>query len=142
MVVANADLRSEYRPAAILKNGKFIPDPYALREPHCVLCGPRLIPNRKLQPGWLYWTSDGSNAPDRMPPPGIATVSLGHYGGHELLMTQADFRAGYLQDFILFVMGTEGGPSDSGGGGGGGKAGGSGKHFELIIPQQINPPIQ
>jgi hypothetical protein len=138
VVVEDADIRREYKPAATLDGNKYVPDPYALQEPHCVLCGPRLIPNKTLHKGWLYWTSDpGSPVLGRLPPPGAATVRLGHFGAHELLMTERDYQAGYLQDFVLFVMGAGGGPS---GGGKGGAGGNPKKRYNLNLG--INPGIQ
>jgi hypothetical protein len=143
VVTPEADLRREYVPARIKSGQTYVYDPYALAEPHCVLCGPHLVPNRKLVRGWLYWSSDiGSPTPERLPPPGVSTVRLGRYGTHELLMTQMDYDAGYLQDFVLFVMGASGDTGASSGGDKGGAKGGGGKRFNVIIPQQINPQIQ
>ena len=142
VVVPEADLRSEYVPARVKSGKTYIYDPYALAEPHCVLCGPHLIQTEMLVRGWLYWSSISSSVPERLPPPGVSIVSLGRYNGHELLMTQRDYEAGYLQEFVLFVMGANG---DSGGGGAGGDKGGNkggNKKFNVIIPQQINPQIQ
>jgi hypothetical protein len=70
-----------------------------------VLCTPRHLVNRRLQTGWLYWRNLGlGGAPERLPPEGIASVSLGVYGRHELFMTAEDYGRGYLADFILFLL--------------------------------------
>jgi hypothetical protein len=142
VVVADADLRREYRPPLALENGQFVPDKYSLQKPHCVLCTRRLIPNETLHKGWLYWTSDlGSYVPPRLPPPGVAVIDLGHWGRHELFISAEDYQNGYLDNFVLFIMGAGPGPSapSAKGGAGGGAAG---KRFELIIPQQVQPPQQ
>jgi hypothetical protein len=140
-VFEEADLRREYRPPLVQKKGKYSLDPYALLEPQCVLCTAKLVPNRNLHKAWIYWSSNNPNAPGRMPAPGIEVVSLGLWGNHELYVSQDAYRSGYLDDFVLFIMGAGAGPSDasaaSGGKGGGG--GSVNKRFDLIVPQQINP---
>lgn len=137
VVVENANLRTEYQPALINSGGKFALDPYALREPHCVLCTNRLVPNPHLHKGWLYWSSDDPAVRPRLPPPGIGTVDLGRWGRHELYMAATDFDRGYLNDFVLFTMGSGAGPSAATTKQGTGGA--ASKRFELIIPQQIQP---
>jgi hypothetical protein len=132
-----ADLQREYRPPLVQSKGKYSFDPYALLEPQCVLCTSRLIPNRNLHKAWVYWS------PGHMPDTGIETVSLGIWGNHELYMSADAYRRGYLDNFVLFIMGTGAGPADaSGAGKGGGGPGAANKRFELIIPQQINPQQQ
>jgi hypothetical protein len=136
VVVSDANLRIEYHSPS---------DKTALQQPHCVLCTSAHIPNPKLHgKGWLYWTSDiGTGVPERLPPPGVPTVDLGHWGRHELLMTASAYQGGYLHDFVLFVMGyTPVGSAPSAGGGKGGGGGAAQKRFELIIPQQIQPQMQ
>jgi hypothetical protein len=145
VVIPTADLRREYHPSVILQKGRYILDPYALRKPHCVLCTPALIPNEHLQRGWLFWSSDDPEIPERLPPQAFRTVYLGHWGRHNLYMTAFDYERGYLNDFVLFIMGTGPGPGDQsagGKGGGGGGGGAASKRFELIIPQQIQPQQQ
>lgn len=107
--------------------------------------------NNRLHKGWLYWTTDSgalaAGEPARGPrpvshypdprcnaPDECKAHSLGHYGNHELLMTEADYRRGVLGDFLLFLLPqadprppaapTSGG-SQGGGGGGSGKPGSS-----------------
>jgi hypothetical protein len=141
VVVEGADLRREYQPALALTGGKYVIDPYALLKPHCVLCTTSLIPNQRLHKGWLFWSSDDPEIPARMPAAGVQTVDLGHWGRHELYMSAEDFRRGYLNDFVLFTMGTGPGPSAPSAKGSAGP-GAAGKRFELIIPQQIQPQQQ
>jgi hypothetical protein len=153
VVVDGASLLDEYKPALIATaKGNFQVDPYALRPPHCVLCSTppksaKLKVNENLHKGWLYWESDlGSSIPPRLTPEGAEPVDLGHFGNHELFMTRRDYQAGYLYDFVLFIMGSGAGPSPPSVGGGAAKTGGGAgsvqKRFDLIIPQQINPQIQ
>jgi hypothetical protein len=143
-VVVGSNLREEYRPPLSLKNDKYVFDPYALQQPHCVLCTAALIPNRKLHTGWLYWTSDNPSVPARLPPEGVEIVDLGHWGKHELFMSAESYQRGYLSDFVLFVMGVGAGPTETAaaGGKGGGGGGAASKRYELIIPQQIQPQMQ
>lgn len=104
------DLNSEYHVPRIITGRKLVADPYWLQLPQCIICKPTgykgaSYVNPKLKVGWMYWTSDpGSPAQPRLPPSDIALVHLGHYGSHELIMTADDFRAGYLSDFILFIL--------------------------------------
>jgi hypothetical protein len=133
VVVEDAKLEIEYTPAD---------KKASLQQPHCVLCTPKYAINRRLHPearGWLYWSSDiGSGVPQRLPPEGLQTVHLGHWGNHELFIAADAYYRGYLHDFVLFVMGTtlpSSGPTPAKGGG----AGASSKRFELIIPQSIQP---
>jgi hypothetical protein len=132
-----ANIRKEYHPALVQSKGKYRIDPYALLEPQCVLCTPSLIPNRKLHRAWIYWS------PGHMADPGVQTVSLGLWGNHELFISLDDYQHGYLDDFVLFIMGSGAGPSDASASNGKGGGGGStNKRFDLIIPQQINPERQ
>ena len=102
-------LMSEYVPSRLeTESGELVSDPYYLKLPQCIICEKtengkvvRFI-NPKLSYGWLYWTSDvGSDNP---PPPGVPTRSLGHYGHHELLISQQNYLRGDLENFILFTM--------------------------------------
>jgi hypothetical protein len=105
-------------------------------------------PNSKLDKRWLYWTDDSTPSPSehtaRTSPPlplypdpkkcpkrpeDCKPHSLGHYGNHELLMTEADYRSGVLGDFLLFLLPQADprlpAPPTSGGSPGGGGSGGS-----------------
>jgi hypothetical protein len=132
----DADLRREYRPPLVQNKGKYNVDPYALLEPQCVLCTARLIPNRHLHKAWIFWS------PDHMPDPSVQVISLGTWGNHELFMSREAYRKGYFDDFVLFIMGSGAGPSDTSAAAGKGGGGSTNKRFDLIIPQQINPQQQ
>jgi hypothetical protein len=146
-VVWGADLVDEYHIPRMAKDGSYRINPYMLEQPHCVLCkepAGKLQPNDNLHRGkWLYWTSyGGSVAPERLPPPGVAVVNLGHYGNHDLLMLAEHYYKGYLSDFTLFML-PNAVPSETankpGGPGGPGGGGGRGPNFNVIVPQQIIP---
>lgn len=115
----DASLRSEYRTPWAMKEGKPTPDAFASQYPHCVKCPDGLNP--KLKRGWLYWNGEGYSK--RLPNEEL--VDLGHFGSHELYMTKADYKAGVLSDFVLFMLPVAE-PTDSskqaGGGGGGAHA--------------------
>lgn len=119
-VVYNTDLRQEFLIPRTNKNGKFVTDPYMIQYPQCVLCTSSEQVNPRLRNGWLYWTNDpGAGSSNNAPPSEVPTVDLGHFGNHELYMTQADYVRGYLADFILFLL-PNAEPSGGGGGAGGG----------------------
>ena len=103
-------LLHRYQPSRLVADGDLVPDEYYYRLPHCVICSRTkkitnlsLYENPSLVPGWLYWRGSAGQS-ERLPAAGVPVVSLGAYGAHELLMTQADFQAGVLEDFILFVL--------------------------------------
>jgi hypothetical protein len=111
VVYPDVSLATEYTIARLMQTGKFVRDPYALAEPQCVICSrtpfakdPALYVNRRLMKGWLYWTGAGVSGLQHPPPADTPLVNLGTYGSHQLLMTAADFEAGYLSDFVLFLM--------------------------------------
>src|SRR5205085_12643576 len=83
-----------YHTPRVLAKGELVPNNYYRKMPHFVKCGPDEHINEKLQPGWLYWTNDiGVPGPERLPPPGAAMVTLGHFGNHTLFMRQDHFQA-------------------------------------------------
>ena len=102
-VVYGSNLREEYHVSRVFKGGKLVPDPYFLKEPQCVLCGPSQAINERLRSQWLYWTGVGALG-ERPPPSDVSVVDLGHYGNHELFMLRQDFLSGYLSDFTLFIL--------------------------------------
>jgi hypothetical protein len=102
-----------------------------------------LAVNETLRHGWLYWTNDGGLSGTDHLPIGSDYKSLGHYGHHNLFMTAADYKAGYLSNLTLFLLPNPG-PSGGGGGGGGGGAGGpagAGRRNDLF-ERFILPGIQ
>jgi hypothetical protein len=94
----DANLGHEYRTPWTMKNGKPTPDAFASQYPQCVKCSDGINP--KLKRGWLYW--DGADSWKRLPNEEL--VDLGHFGSHELYMTKADYKAGVLSDFVLFML--------------------------------------
>ena len=147
-VIYDTELVNEYLIPRTNVKGKFVADPYMLQYPQCVLCTQQRVVNSKLKSGWLYWTADsGTNASSNPPPPDNGIVDLGHFGNHELYMTQNDFERGYLADFILFLL-PNAEPSAGGGGGGGPGGAGTGTRTpnspnrpNYGFPQQPVPPI-
>jgi hypothetical protein len=97
--------------------------------------------SKYLHAGWLYWKSDSVEPSLKETPPApcqntkgeqlpdCREHSLGHYGHHELLMTETDYQAGVLSDFLLFLLPQADprlpAPPAAGGSGGGGKGAGS-----------------
>jgi hypothetical protein len=146
--IYTTDLREEYLVPRSNQNGKLTADPYMLQYPQCVLCTEQRTVNNKLKSGWLYWTADaGTNASSKPPPQDKGIVDLGHFGNHELYITQDDFERGYLADFILFLL-PNAEPSGGGGGGGGAPGGAGGARTpnspsrpNYGFPQQPVPPI-
>jgi hypothetical protein len=115
--VYNSDIRSEYLVPRVIDGTTLKPDFY----PQCVLCTAKKLINSRLHGGWVYWTADGDLDRSHLPPPGVPTVDLGHYGTHELFMKREDYLNGYLSEFVLFIL-----PSaepTTGGEAGGGKSG-------------------
>lgn len=93
---------------------------------------------------WLYWR--GGRTPSRLPPEGVPTVSLGMYGGYELIVTTEAYSKGYVQDLILAVMAANDAAIPAAGKGGkkanaGNAAAPSTKRnrFQLIVPNAIIP---
>jgi hypothetical protein len=103
-VIYDTDLRREYQVSRIARKDSFPIDPYYLLEPQCVLCTEKLTPNPKLHSNWIYWTSDSLTSTNRMPPDNVPIIGLGHFGSHELYMTQEDYYRGYLAHFVLFIL--------------------------------------
>lgn len=93
---------------------------------------------RNKRTGWIYWR--GGPAPNRLPPEGIAIVSLGMFGGYELVVAEPDYRSGVVQDMILAVMaGNDPLPAMAGAT----KARSvppPKQRFQLIVPNAIIPP--
>jgi hypothetical protein len=93
--------------------------------------------------GWMFWR--GGSSPSRLPPEGVPTVSLGDYGGYELIVTAEAYEKGYVQDLILAVMAANDvAVPPSTGKGGGKKAGAAApatkrNRFQLIVPNQVIP---
>jgi hypothetical protein len=104
VIYPGVSLQAEYTVARLEKDGKFIKDPYALLPPQCVLCTSRLVVNKRLRSGWLYWTNISLIGPENPPPPNTPLVDLGVHGAHRLFMTQQDYANGYLSDFVFFLL--------------------------------------
>jgi len=126
---ADADLRTEYHLPWIVKDGTPKPDPFASKLPHCVLCDGAVNP--KLKRGWLFWDTQISPKPI----PNLELVDLGHFGSHELYMAKADYRAGVLSDFVIFMLPVTA-PTDSSKSGSGGGGSGHGRAPQLA-PQSL-----
>ena len=107
-----------YRIPNILLSGVFLPDPYFLQLPHCVVCAslarqgrfisdlasyaPQLNPDLQAA-AWVYWRNDpDAVAVERLPLE--AAVDLGHFGHHELYMTKRDYDGGVLSKFVFFFL--------------------------------------
>lgn len=120
-VVYSSDLRTEYHVPRLEDGTNLVDDPYDLKEPQCVLCTPAHIINRRLVPGWLYWTNEaGTNSNENPPPANTVITDLGVYGHHHLYMTRDAFTKGYLSNFLLFIL-PNAEPAQLAGGGNGGK---------------------
>jgi hypothetical protein len=110
--VYKTDLNATYTPPRVFINGKFFYDPFALREPQCILCYkdqgetftfdpvhpiPRkdLKVNRRLETS--SWLLHDVAPTDEL-------KDLGHFGNHELLMRKSDFENGVLTNFVLATL--------------------------------------
>jgi hypothetical protein len=103
--------KNYHPPKTIFYKNKFIYDPFFLQQPHCVLCigdnqtydpeAPPTINQLKLNPAlargrWLFADGDGAGR--------AGMRDLGSFDNHELYMSQVDFDAGVLDDFVLFTL--------------------------------------
>ena len=102
--IFGSDLKSEYFIPRIEKNDKLVDDPYFMQYPQCVLCTNKRAVNPHLHANWLYWTAGGQGLSERSPPKDAPVVDLGQFRSHELYMLRSDFEAGYLSDFVLFLL--------------------------------------
>ncbi len=110
--VFGTPLIGHYLTPQIFFQNKFFDDPYHLQKPHCVLCAkkqgefsgqqsPLVYENEALQRKWLYWDSDPHlNELLAQGEP----VNLGHFGNHQLFMSQADYYNGALTNFVVFTL--------------------------------------
>lgn len=117
--LSDAEFKKEYHIPREQNGDKIVANPYWTLPPHCILCGSDHHVNPRLKKNWLYWTGAGAAGIENPPPAGLDTVSLGHYGNHELFISREHYNQGYLSNFVLFTLPN----AEPGGGGGGGGAG-------------------
>jgi hypothetical protein len=110
--VYGAPLLHSYHPPRIFFQDKFYDDPYSLQLPHCVICAvhqgefssiqkPAVYVNKALKGKWLYWEGDPRTA--ELIANGDAHY-FGHYGNHDLYMSQSDYETGVLSNFVIFTL--------------------------------------
>ena len=110
--VYGTDLLTTYTPPRVFINDKFFYDPFALREPQCILCYKNQsiaftfdpvhpisrkdlkVSSRLERRGWILH--------DVVPTADL--IDLGHFGNHQLLMKKSDFEKGVLTNFVLATL--------------------------------------
>jgi hypothetical protein len=94
--------------ATTLSDVELVPDEHYLKGPACAVCmrrhlsKTRLVPNERLQPGWLRWRNlpGAGSRPERLPLPG--DQPLGTFGHHELFAAQG--QGSKFAEFTLFIL--------------------------------------
>ena len=134
--------------ATTLSDVELVPDEHYLKGPACAICMRRknskagLVPNERLQPGWLRWRNlpGAGSRPER--PPLEGDQPLGTFGHHELFVAQG--QGAKFAEFTLFILAastqTDATSVSNNASSGGGK-GGKPTTQSLITPQGDVIPV-
>jgi hypothetical protein len=113
------EIKMNYQPSRVFVDNKFYLDPFQLLQPHCVVCANspnvglilatrsdimKLHTNKMLPSHWLFWTSDPGTGIRENMPVDEPLINLGHFGNHELYMSEKAFANGYLTKFAFFIL--------------------------------------